>query len=401
MFLYVLAAVVWLLTFISIVMGVRKEGLRFWKSGRLWIEAALSAAALIIVLWTTHAQDLQSAQTALDIEKVKQTQKAASDTQRSNFEKQGAALEAAKKQAEAQAADSKQQLEMQKSLNQKSTQLAQRSTQLIEAQKREIELINRLTLNHNVMGIELSFQPNAERWVRIAGELRRMVSPEPDLPYSGAPFLAERDGDHWRIDFEPVLINTGRVLQTPRGPVPLGGWKKLPKVHTSDPKYKGFEAALDEACPGIAMEWGNSTTTELEPRQKDYPSAIYVSRNKIALVLRPPLISWDLNELRDLRKENKVTVLFYGRNYPAVDLPARLTLRSLDPALILDQTIQLNWNVRPKSSPPTYYEQMKPQMSGPHTLEFQFSKFKSVSTFRTTLPLQMNIKSEISVMAFS
>jgi predicted Ser/Thr protein kinase len=40
--------------------------------------------------------------------------------------------------------------------------------------------------------------------------------------------MAERDGDHWVIDFEPAKMKEGNI--------------KLPRVSTADAANKGFEA---------------------------------------------------------------------------------------------------------------------------------------------------------------
>jgi hypothetical protein len=219
--------------------------------------------------------------------------------------------------------------------------------------------LDSLNLDHDLLGVELSFTPSQEMWDRIAAAYRRMKSPSEDLSYVDVPMTAERDGDHWRVDFEATQVKE-RVIQTPSGPMRLGGYTKFQKVSTADPNNRGFEDVLNEALPGLRIEWGNGSNTPLEPRTEDYPSAIYVSRDKIALTLRPPRVSLNLTELRE-----HPTVKFYGRNYP-VGLPPVFRIRSLDPAAELDQTIQLEWKRREPNT--DYDSMMNRQVSGPHRL---------------------------------
>lgn len=298
-----------------------------------------------------------AAKQAAELEKMQiksdhilQTQGLQFEKQALQLEKQEAQLEGAKRQAEGQ----KRQLALQ-------NRQIEISTRLIEAQRR-------LTLNHNLSGIELSFTPSPQQWTKIATEYHLIKSPEKDVSYVDAIMIAERDGDHWRIDFEPVEVKK-RVVETPTGPIKIGGNKKFHKLSTFDLNNRVFEDVIREASLGLRIEWGNGTNTAIEPRQDDYPSAIYISHHKIGLIFRPPLVLWNLNELR-----NNAIVTFYGRDYP-IPLPASFTIRSLDPAVILNQTIQLNWKDREKSLTPTYEMQMNRQMSGPHTLSVDFNFF--------------------------
>jgi hypothetical protein len=91
-----------------------------------------------------------------------------------------------------------------------------------------------------------------------------------------------------------------------------------------------------------------------------YPTANYVTHDKIALIRRPPKVLWNLNDLKD-----SPTVKFYGRDYP-VALPPSFTIRSLDLEVAFDQTIQLDWKKREKNTDFDY--QMNRQVSGPHKL---------------------------------
>jgi hypothetical protein len=270
--------------------------------------------------------------------------------------------EAQKKLAEAQ----NKQLELQNKQNESSEKLNESSQKLIHSQLGAIELLDRLTLNHDLSGIEISFTPSQERWEKIAIAYRKTTAPpEQDVSYVDAAMMAERDGEHWRIVFKPIEVKTKIVKGNKEG-----GSKSVPKLSTADKNNRAFEDVLREAALGLRIAWGNGTETALEPWSEDYPSAIYVSRNRIALVIRSPLVLWNLNELKDdLKNNHKPTVTFYGRDFP-IALPESFTIQSLDPAVLLDQTIQLNWKFRGKST--EHEQKMNRQSSGPHELDIAF-----------------------------
>ena len=249
---------------------------------------------------------------------------------------------------------------------------------VIDSQASMIDLLKRIPLNRNLMGIEISYTPSEEKWNEIKRAYSKIKSPEPDLPYYNAPMIAESDGDHWNIDFEPTEVK-GEPIKTLDGLViQVGGNKKLPKTSTT--KNKLFEEVLNQALLGLRIRWGNGTDTVLNQQQNYYPSAMHISRERIKFIIRPPLILWNLNELK-----NKAQVTFFGQNYPVDHLPQNFTIRSLDPGVKLAQTIQLNWRDRERPKFPSYDEQVNPRTSGPHTLDVSFEVFDP-SSGRPVLP---------------
>jgi len=233
---------------------------------------------------------------------------------------------------------------------------------VIVSQKGAIKLLNRIPLNRYLSGIEISYTPSEKKWKEIEKAYGEITSPETDLKYVDAPMKAESDGEHWKIDFEPALIKgNGRTF---RGK-PIGGYKKLHKLSTKTNPL--FEAVLREALIGLRILWSNGTETVLSPEQDYYPSAMYVSQKKISFILRPPIVLWNLNEIYD-----DAFVTFFGKDYP-IELPKTFTIRSLDPGVALNQTIELNWAKRTDPNP--YDLQMNPKTSGPHPLMVAFDVF--------------------------
>jgi TolA-binding protein len=293
--------------------------------------------------------------------------------QQTEFEKQAQRLEAAQKQLDetleqARILERRQQ-EQTKAQEEQTTALGQQQKSLQEvlvSQTGEIELLSRIPLNRNLMGIEISYSPTQEKWNEIARAYNRIKSPEPDLPYANAPMIAESDGEYWKIDFEPTLIPP---YITPDGRR-MGGYKKLRKLSTKDNPL--FTVVLREALIGLRILWGNGTETQLSPDQAYYPSAMYVSRKRISFILRPPLVLWSLNELYD-----NAVVTFFGKDYP-IDVPTTFTIHSLDPGVALDQTIELDWSKRIIPKPPdvpSYDQFMNRKISGPHRLMVKFDVF--------------------------
>lgn len=249
---------------------------------------------------------------------------------------------------------------------------------VIDSQASVIDLLKRIPLNRNLEGIEISYVPSEEKWNEIKRAYSKIKSPESDLPYHNAPMIAESDGDHWNIDFEPTEVR-GEPIKTPNGLViQVGGNKKLPKTSTT--KNKLFEEVLNQALLGLRIQWGNETDTVLNQQQDYYPSAIHISRDRIKFIIRPPLVLWNLNELK-----TRAQVTFFGQNYPVDHLPQNFTIRSLDPGVKLEQTIALDWKDRERSKFPSYDEQVYPRISGPHPLAVTFQMFDP-GTGRPVLP---------------
>jgi hypothetical protein len=207
------------------------------------------------------------------------------------------------------------------------------------------EQLNKLSLDRDLSEVEISFKPSAEQWSKIAEAYQKIKSPVPDMPYIDAPLVAERIGDHWKIDFEPVKRPTGTILFAP--------------VFTNQSEYKGFEDVIREASIGLLITWGDVVETDLESWRGDYPSAIKVSQDSIVLILRPPLLRLSLSVLYD-----NPAIILRGRNPPNI-----LRFRSLDPGVMFDQTISLDWKRSPGLS---YKENAKPYVSGPHPLRITF-----------------------------
>jgi hypothetical protein len=364
MVLYICAIIIGIFSILGIGSDIGSKGQKVLRSLRFWCEVIVILATLVMFIVAARAQ----ARASRDEQRERAEKTLAEERQAtaianvgSNQKTQLATQERQLKTQEAQLAGAKDLVKAQEE------QKANLSL-AIEAQRGEIDLLNRLTLNQNLSGMELSFTPPPEQWNRIAAAYRLIESPEQDVSYSDAAMMAERVGDHWKIDFEPVAVKE-RIIETPKGPMRIGGNKKFRKLSTSDLKNKAFEEVIKEASLGLRIEWGNGTQTALEPRDDDYPSAIYVSHNKIGLILRPPLVLWNLNELKHNAKAT-----FYGRDYP-VPLPASFIIRSLDPAVILNQAVELNWRKRESTQAPPYEMQMNPKISGPHSLSVDFSFF--------------------------
>jgi hypothetical protein len=249
---------------------------------------------------------------------------------------------------------------------------------ILARQSGELSLLNRLPLNRNFLGIEISFTPSNTQWRQIVSayreiEARELKSPEGNLRFENAPMIAESDGDHWQIDFEPALVKT----KNPNYPLPEEGYKKLHRL--SSKNYPLFDSVLKRALLGLTIEWSNNTKTVFDPVQDYYPSAIYVSQHKIKFFLRPPQLLLTLNELYDNPR-----IKFYGTDYSLspeypLDLPKEFTIRSLDPGVELEQTIQLDWANRKSSEPQSYDKSLHPKVSGPHVLGVKFHQFDPVS----------------------
>lgn len=208
-----------------------------------------------------------------------------------------------------------------------------------------IQQLNKLSLDRNLSGVEISFKPSAEHWSKIAEAYKKIKSPVPEVPYSDATMRAERSGDHWKIDFDPVSRPEGTI--------------RFPQVSPNQPNSKAFDDVIREASIGLLIKWSDDVETELEPWRGTYPSAITVSHDSIAFILRPPEIMLNLNNL----KANP-TVMLRGRNYPN-----NLQFRSIDHGVMFDQTIIPKWEEKRDDS---YNGKTKPYVSGPHSLQLTF-----------------------------
>jgi len=221
--------------------------------------------------------------------------------------------------------------------------------------------IAELRLNREITGIEVSFTPSAEDWSRIEAAYNRIPPEVKEVTFSGAPLRdisfseatlkAERNGDSWKIDFEPLRLAAGFIQFRP--------------VLPSDPSAKAFAEVIYEASPSIWIKWGSTVTSEIEPRRNQYASAITISKNTIALTLRSPELKLKLSQMDN----NDFTVFIRANSQPA-----KIRIKSLDEGVILDQSLNMNWSRDEKSLPndPEGFIKVKnPFVSGPHKLQLQ------------------------------
>ena len=227
--------------------------------------------------------------------------------------------------------------------------LAMQQTTIAEL-KQVIQQLTKLSLDRELSEIEISFQPSPEQSSRIAAAYRKIISPSPPIPYSAATLRAERIGDHWKIDFDPVSRREAVIRFAP--------------VSSNQAKGKRFEEVLRQASLPLWIKWGSGAETELEPIRNQFPSAIIVSENTVTYVLRPPVIALNLNYL-------SADPTFTLRS--AGDIKS-LRFRSTDPGVTFDQTFELNWKEDPGSDTDEdiYIKRTKPFLSGPHRLQISF-----------------------------
>lgn len=221
--------------------------------------------------------------------------------------------------------------------------------------KRVNQSLFSMRVDRDLSGIEISFKPSADQWLRIAELTSKIESPGgAEFPYSAAIMKAERRGDHWKIDFGLVTGEKGTIRPSP--------------VLSNQPEGKAFEEVIRAASIPLWIKWGDGSETELEPLRYDYPSAITVSQDTIALTFLPPLIRLNLNSLNA-----NPTILLRSRNKP-FSLPKSFRFRSLDSVIALDQTIDLDWKAEERNSDDgdIYIKRTKPYISGPHRLQVSF-----------------------------
>ena len=93
-----------------------------------------------------------------------------------------------------------------------------------------------------------------------------------------------------------------------------------------------------------------------------YPTAIYISKDKIAITLRPPELRLKLNVM-----ERDFAILVRSDRKPA-----KLRFLSLDENVTLDQTINMEWKEDSESSQNAkedLIKRTKPSVSCPHKLQ--------------------------------
>jgi hypothetical protein len=225
---------------------------------------------------------------------------------------------------------------------------AQEST-IVEL-RRTIQQLTQFSLDRELREIEISFKPSPEQSFRIAEAYRKVKSTVKGVPYSAATMRAERIGDHWKIEFEPVSRPEGVIRFAP--------------ISAKQVKRKGFEEVLQQATLPLWIKWGAGAETELEPNRNQFPSVIIMSENALTYLLRPPLIALHLKNL-------SVDPTFILRG--AGDIKT-LRFHSGDPGVIFDQMVDLNWKEDRGSDTDEdiYIKRTKPFLSGPHRLEISF-----------------------------
>lgn len=353
---------------------------RLYKLER--VSAALTIVLVVLGLLVQRFANQESIERVVDrLEKISDEQGQMSKKQQTEFDKQAQEQTKINEQLRANLVQAKEVANKQEKHTEALGQQQEALQGILARQSGEMKLLNRLPLNRNFQGIEISFTPSNAQWREIARAYREIKSPEEKLPYVNAPMLAESDGDHWKIDFEPTLVKT----ENPNYPLPEEGYIKLHKLSSKDNPL--FEGVLRRALLGLVVVWGNKTETAFDPVQDYYPTAIYVSLKTIKFILRPPQVFLTLNELYDNPR-----VTFYGTDYSLgpdypLDLPKELTIRSLDPGVELEQKIQLNWSRRKSSEPVSpYYKALYPKVSGPHVLGVTFHQFDPVSGSESLRP---------------
>jgi hypothetical protein len=173
--------------------------------------------------------------------------------------------------------------------------------------------------DRNVSGIEITYRPSPSQWSKISDAYKNIQSPFPEVSYSMAAMSAERIRGYWVINFEPISVKLGTV--------------KFAPVSTDQVQNQKFEDIIKAALIPLSIKWGDTAETTVDYSQSKFPSGIKISKDKIALTLRPPETMLSANVL----KQN-----------PAVTLRGEgdindLVIRSLDPGVVLNQNLHINW----------------------------------------------------------
>jgi hypothetical protein len=371
MLTYIFAILLCIASIVGIYVQTRSEGKKAFRTVGWWCGVVTCLCSLLLFWAADREQQKESAQKALIQERQ------ASELERMRYiqEEQRSRADLIIKTQQEQISQAKQLEQSQASVIELQKAQSIVSNRLIESQKREI-------LNHNLSGIEISFKPSAAQWAEIVEAYQNTKSPQPGVSYSVATMTAERDGKHWAINFKPNTLQGG--------PMMFPGFSTSPS-DTQDGESnevlrnkKAFEEVISKASIGLLIEWGNGTQTMIEPWRREInalPSAIEVSEDRIALILRPPEMTWNLNELNE-----HPTITLRGRGYP-IKLPITFRIRSLDPGVVLDQTINLAWKDRSNTSTTPLLERLMNKTSGPHRLQVAF-KFVPPTPVKVTSVVQ-------------
>jgi hypothetical protein len=198
-----------------------------------------------------------------------------------------------------------------------------------------------LPTDRNISGIEISYKPSAAQWSRITNAYREIESPAGGLSYTMTPLNAERIRGYWVINFEPIAQQRG--------------YFRFSQVSTDQTQNQKFEDVIKAALIPLSLKWGDGREIRLNPSEGKYPAAVTVSKDKVAFAFRPPETILNANDL----KANP-TVTLKGES----DV-GDLRIRSLDPGIIIDQTLHLDWRRESNLAETT---KATPYTSGPYPL---------------------------------
>jgi len=251
-------------------------------------------------------------------------------------------------------------LKSQKETLNKAGELADSQTAMIDLQSKGLDLskvlkaeqlqgneqITRLSKDRYLSGIEISYKPSAAQWERIVNLYRKIEPGDGEKSYYDTPIIAERLGDRWKVDFEPVDLKEGQ--------------KWFPYVYTNEKEHQAFESVIREACIGLLVKWGDVSQIDIEPMRSDYPAVVTISKNAIAMTLRPPNMALYLGDLRD-----EAIVVLRGRK----EAPTEIRFKSLDASVIFDETLKPVWTKQMSHIP---RERVKPYVSTPQKIHVIF-----------------------------
>ena len=303
-------------------------------SKKKWVTRGISVAALVFGMLVVFYARRESAHNDLvlqqQIERQKEQLSLSKDMQLSQKD---------------QISQSKELAHLQQQVIESQKQQILLSGQLLDAQGRGIQQLNLLSLDRAFSGIEISYKPTTDEWSRVARIYQKIPPPDEEASYHESPIVADRVGVYWKVDFEPVSVE--------------GGTKWFAPVSTEEPNNKGFEQIIREGTMPLMITWGTGLETKLEPWRSDYPSGISLSPKLFAIRLRPPLLEINLASL-----QANSTIMLRSRTRPS-----DLTFHSLDPGVILNQTVHLKWREEVSHR---FRDSLFPYVSGPHRLDLTF-----------------------------
>jgi methionine-rich copper-binding protein CopC len=239
---------------------------------------------------------------------------------------------------------------------------SQLSKDLIAQQQEQVRRFVQMRLDRELVGVEISFKPSTDHWLRIVEVIKSAESrkkadeshkalepPSPGVSYSAATIIAERVGRYWDIEFGPITMQGGSILPPP--------------VSTESPEYKAFDDVIAAALVELFIDWGGDGGEEantIVSARGNFPSAVKISKDEIAFILRPPKLRLILGDLY-----NNQVIKLRSKKYPAT-----LRFRSLDYRVKFNDEIQMDW-VRKRGE--AHLEKWMPFVSGTHRLNIDWS----------------------------